>query len=173
MWSSFPIPQVDSAQYTSDGRNRVQSFCFSDVRDGTTMLELDPDLVIRRLGLPRASKDLCERRDFLLRGFALNVGIFHRIWRQISSCSAGRPPNEQDILNQELAAGAGGVQRVLLPPAAFQNGFVHHAANASPADVVLVHANWIDGIAAKIYHLREAGLWAESREPSDSKSCYP
>ena len=130
----------------------------SDARDGTTALELDPDLLGRRLGMHGASNwTYVNGGIFFSRACPATVALFQRVWEQLSKSET--PPNEQDMLNRELAAGR--IRWGLLPPARFPNGFVHFLRPiSSTQQPVLVHANWINGIEAKIYHLREAGLWA-------------
>ena len=76
--------------------------------------------------------------------------------------------NEQDCLNRMLLASS--LRWAPLPPRLFPNGYVYfrrplpppNAAAAGGVDggVVLVHCNWINGIPAKRYLLREALVWA-------------
>lgn len=140
----------------------------SDARDGTTLLELDPDLLERRLGLLRASSwPYANGGTFFCRATSSTRALFSRVWARLLSGSRGTPLNEQDVLNRELAAG--GLRWGILPPSSFPNGFVHFVRPiADPIDAVVVHANWINGIEAKIYHLREAGLWALPHGRSDA-----
>ena len=129
----------------------------SDARDGVSQLERDPDLVTRRLGLAAQGWRYANGGTFYCRAGAQSVRLFERVWATLSASRV--PPNEQDALNRELAASE--LPWALLPPTLFPNGFVYwyRPLPAAPPPV-LVHANWINGVAEKIYHLREAGLWA-------------
>ena len=63
-----------------------------------------------------------------------------------------------------------------LPPALFPNGFVYFRrplpppAAGAPARPVLIHCNWINGIAAKRYLLREALVWDADADVSTNRS---
>ena len=132
----------------------------SDARDGISKVEKDPDLVDRRLGLHTKSEwTYVNGGTFFCRATPSSVALFQRIWTQLSSYPGSTPPNEQDVLNRELARDVH-LRWKLLPPSTFPNGFIHFLRPIADFDeAVLVHANWIDGIEAKVYHLREAGVW--------------
>lgn len=131
----------------------------SDARDGVSTKEFDPSLVTKRLGLPAGQGwTYANGGIFFCRSTPKTIAMFGRLWSVLSS--AATPPNEQDMLNRELAS-ADGLAWGLLPAGAFPNGFVYfYRPIPSMADPVLVHANWINGVREKIYHLREAGLWS-------------
>ena len=70
--------------------------------------------------------------------------------------------NEQDCLNRLLIASQ--LRWAPLPPALFPNGYVYFRRPLPPSaqahgGPVLIHANWINGIVAKRYLLREARVW--------------
>jgi len=134
----------------------------SDARDGVSRLEWDPGLVTRRLGLAEGrSWTYANGGVFFCRSTPRTLGLFERVWATLSA--AETPPNEQDVLNRELAS-ATNLSWALLPVADFPNGFVYfYRPLPAPARHVLVHANWINGVREKVYHLSEVGLWAVGR----------
>lgn len=141
----------------------------SDARDGSTGLESDPDLLSRRLLLKGVQNwTYVNGGTFFCRSTAATVALFRRVWEQLEKSDT--PPNEQDALNRELAT-APHISWGLLPPRMFPNGFVHFVRPISNMrDMVLIHANWIDGVDEKMYHLRERGLWAiASKEAAHSQ----
>jgi hypothetical protein len=141
----------------------------SDARDGMTGLELDPDLIERRLGLRGAYNwTYVNGGTFFCRATPTTIALFRRVWERLSSSES--PPNEQDLLNSELAAARGQLSWDLLPPASFPNGFVYFVRPIAGMQPVLVHANWIDGVEQKVYHLREAGLWALGNDAGYNKN---
>ena len=131
----------------------------SDARDGVSALEHDPDLVTRRLGMKgRAGWAYANGGVFFCRATTSTVALFRGLWAELSA--ARTPPNEQDMLNRALAT-ATDMRWALLPAGLFPNGFVFfYRSVIAPGGPVLVHANWVNGVAEKIYHLREGGLWA-------------
>ena len=133
----------------------------SDARDGQSAEEVDPGLVNVRLGLPKGSGwKYANGGVFFCRATQGTIRVFERVWRRISEASS--PPNEQDMLNRELSS-ARDVAWALLPVNSFPNGFVYFfrpLEGIGAQRPVLVHANWISGVREKVYHLREAGLWA-------------
>ena len=162
-----PLPWL--VRHAPGGLSNLDLLLQSDARDGTTGFELDPDLLERRLGLRGARNwTYVNGGTFFCRASPATIAFFQRIWRLISSSE--RPPNEQDVLNRELAASrsASLLHWGLLPPAIFPNGFVYFIRPIVAKRPVLVHANWIDGIKQKVYHLREAGLWALDSEDDGS-----
>lgn len=136
----------------------------SDARDGVSTRETDPGLVTSRLGLPPGTGwPYANGGVFFCRATPGTIGLFDRVWSRLSA--ARTPPNEQDVLNRELAAAAA-LRWGLLPADAFPNGFVYfYRPLGAPEPPVLVHANWINGVRDKVYHLREAGLWAVGDAP--------
>jgi len=140
-------------------RDRHELLVQSDARDGMSGLEFDPDLITRRLGLNNTTSwAYANGGTFFCRATKGTTALFRRIWDKLAASRSA--PNEQDVFNRELASGPG-LRWALLPPALFPNGFVYFfrplPAEAPP---LLVHANWIDGVEGKMYHLREVGLWA-------------
>ena len=131
----------------------------SDARDGVSALEHDPDLVTRRLGMKgRDGWAYANGGVFFCRATTSTVALFRGLWAELSA--ARTPPNEQDMLNRALATAAD-MRWALLPAGLFPNGFVYfYRSVIAPDGPVLVHANWVNGVAEKIYHLREGGLWA-------------
>ena len=131
----------------------------SDARDGVSALEHDPDLVMRRLGMKdREGWAYANGGVFFCRATKSTVALFRGLWAELSA--ARTPPNEQDMLNRALAT-AKGTRWALLPARLFPNGFVFFYRSAiAPGGPVLVHCNWVNGVAEKIYHLREGGFWA-------------
>ena len=64
------------------------------------------------------------------------------------------------MLNHELSSSR--LKWALLPPSLFPNGFVYFFRPVQGMErPFLVHANWLNGIQEKLYHLQESGLWAE------------
>ena len=131
----------------------------SDARDGVSQLEYDPDLVERRLGLVgQANWTYVNGGVFFCRASPGSAALFRKVWNTLSGAETA--PNEQDLLNKELAGGST-VRWGVLPAVDFPNGFVYFTRPVpSLAKPVLLHANWIGGVDEKVYHLREAGLWA-------------
>ena len=140
----------------------------SDARDGVSTLEFDPDLIERRLGLRGATNwTYVNGGTFFVRATTSTVAFFQRTWDQLRASKTAL--NEQDMLNRALAAGPG-FRWSILPPNLFPNGFVHFLRPFPVAPrPVLVHANWVNGVEEKIYHLREAGLWALDDRSSDKE----
>ena len=135
----------------------------SDARDGTTQTESDPDLLERRLGLvSRGNWTYVNGGVFFCRASSRSAALFRKIWSVLSA--AATPPNEQDVLNRELAV-TNSLAWGVLPPSEFPNGFVYFTRPLpglhSP---VLVHANWVAGVEEKVYRLREAGMWSVGPE---------
>lgn len=136
----------------------------SDARDGISQRESDPGLVTQRLGLQQGSSwTYANGGVFYCRSTPRTIALFERVWEALSN--AERPPNEQDMLNRELAAGQG-LSWALLPTQSFPNGFVYFRRPVpTSGKPVLVHANWIDGVREKVHNLREAGLWRSQMSP--------
>lgn len=143
----------------------------SDARDGETAVELDPELLDKRLGLQGSQNwTYANGGVFFCRAGPSTVALFEAIWQQLSQSAT--PPNEQDVLNRELAArtSAHTLRWSVLPPALFPNGFVYFLRPIPALQPVLVHANWIDGVEQKVYHLIEAGLWGLPRASGEGLS---
>lgn len=156
-----PMPWL--AKFISTG---FELLVQSDARDGIHALEFDPDLVQRRLGLRGAYNwTYVNGGTFFCASSPSTIGLFRRIWSRLSASTV--PPNEQDVLNSELAAAgtSGALKWTILPPESFPNGFVYFVRPVPGVEeALLVHANWINGVEEKIYHLREAGLWTPGRD---------
>ena len=171
----------------------------SDARDAVSLNETSPFLLQGRLHLPRttASSRYVNGGVFFARATERVALLFEATW-EMASQDLGTL-NEQDCLNRVLASTE--VPWAPLPPALFPNGFVYFrrplprpepqqlpsaaaggegAPTAAPtggaAAPVLVHCNWINGIAAKRFEMREALLWADDADVDDAAAAlskYP
>ena len=140
----------------------------SDARDGVSLVEQDPDLILRRLELHGVSNwSYANGGTLFCRATNQAVALLTRVLKRLSESTT--PPNEQDVMNSELSRVVQGtdLRWGLLPPVGFPNGFVYFLRPlVEVQDPFLVHANWIDGVDAKAYHMREAGLWLLDRPPT-------
>eukprot|EP00966_Prymnesium_polylepis_P099413 2302393-Prymnesium_polylepis.1 len=85
------------------------------------------------------------------------MALFKRVWAILAAAETA--PNEQDLLNRELARSSE-LRWKVLPSVDFPNGFVYFMRPIPGLSrPVLLHVNWIGGVDEKVYHLREAGLW--------------
>jgi len=158
-----PFPHVWSEPY--------ELLLQSDARDAVTLSESSPFLLRDRLHLMNASGvTYVNGGVFFARGTHAVARLFEDTWA-LTSQDLGAL-NEQDTLNRMLLASA--IRWAPLPPCLFPNGFVFfrrpvgspRRAAAAAAGPVLVHCNWINGISAKRYLLREAGMWAGDDDAS-------
>ena len=175
-----PLPHVWSLPY--------DLLLQSDARDASTLVETSPFLLRDRLHLPNTSTRVTYVNGgvFFARGTHAVARVFEDTWA-LTSQDLGRL-NEQDCLNRMLLASS--LRWAPLSPRLFPNGFVyfrrpvqpeatalkatHPSAAFAPfhagAEVgvgpgtlgpMLLHCNWINGIPAKRYLLREARVWIE------------
>ena len=155
----------------------------SDARDATTLAESSPFLLRDRLHMSNASGvTYINGGVFFARGTHAVARLFEDTWAMASQDLGTL--NEQDCLNRMLIASS--LRWAPLPPHLFPNGYVYFrrpiAASMSSAHIgpiadqpllqmplaapVLVHCNWINGIPAKRFLLREAMIWGD-RSPAD------
>jgi hypothetical protein len=152
----------------------------SDARDAASLSEASPYLLRDRLHLPNTTSRVTYVNGgvFFARGTTAVARLFEDTWSMASQDLGGL--NEQDCLNRMLIVSS--LRWAPLPPYLFPNGYVYFRRpvrdpppsrasslrmTATRADVeegsssgpVLVHCNWINGIAAKRFLLREALLW--------------
>lgn len=140
----------------------------SDARDAASLSESSPFLLRDRLHLPLATTGVTYVNGgvFFARGTHAVARLFSDTWA-LASQDLGTL-NEQDCLNRMLLASS--LRWAPLPPRLFPNGYVYFRRPLPPSSfvdegegddaTVLVHCNWINGITAKRYLLREALVWA-------------
>ena len=142
----------------------------SDARDGVSMQENSPFLLRDRLLRPPASSvTYVNGGVFFARGTAAVARLFEDTWALVSQDLGTL--NEQDCLNRMLLASS--LRWAPLPPALFPNGYLYFrrpfpSPLRAAGGPVLVHCNWINGIAAKRFLFREVHLWAADFQPSQS-----
>ena len=154
----------------------------SDARDASTLTEMSPFLLFDRLKLPRGTPSVTYVNGgvFFARGTHAVARLFEDTWAMASQ-DIGRL-NEQDCLNRVLLDSA--LQWSPLSPRFFPNGYVSFrrplpplaeqvGGGADPATDgfarVLIHCNWINGIAAKRFLMREALVWTGDDRKQGSK----
>ena len=155
----------------------------SDARDAITLTESSPFLLRDRLHLHADSEAVTYVNGgvFFARGTNAVARLFEDTWAMASEDLGSL--NEQDCLNRMLLRSS--LRWAPLPPRLFPNGFVYfrrplppklphtddedergyeHSQATGAERPVLVHCNWINGISAKRYVLREALVWAGDAE---------
>ena len=134
----------------------------SDARDAASMQETSPYLLRDRLLRPNLTAvTYVNGGVFFARGSAAVARLFEDAWSLVSQDLGTL--NEQDCLNRMLLASH--LRWAPLPPLLFPNGYVFFRrplprAMQPSGGPVLIHSNWINGIVAKRYQLREALVWA-------------